>query len=259
MKILHTICAIGFLFVPLCGNAAYGESVNHGSFSGAHFQFNNVVEDSDTDPLPLFGPPTLLVDQLLFNPTSFDSISNSAIPSDITDSQIRMTIVANPGSGIGAIHLQESGDYTLIGPPTVSDAGAMVAASVFVRIQRVNGVPLETTITRSVNMEFDAPNNGVFQMSQDGIAAGKIYQGWLNIDLDEILAEMDHVGVATEVELTWDNTLTTWSVGGASALIKKKDFQTAFSVIPSIPEPASLLLGFGVLVGLLGGRRFRRS
>src|SRR3712207_4160532 len=60
--------------------------INYGTFMGTHVIYTNITEDTGaSEPLPLFGPPTVTGDSIDFNPVGFDAASTN-IGSDITSS-----------------------------------------------------------------------------------------------------------------------------------------------------------------------------
>lgn len=230
-------------------------SINHGDFFGVTMDYLQVTESSVTDPLPLYNAPTVLGDYLDFNPTSFGS-SSSGVSSDVTDGQLNMTIRAKAESlGIHTLTIEEDGDVTLSGLMGTAATAATIGAPVFLDITEVDGVALLAPI--AVNGSLAFTNGGMWDIATDGVFTGRDFHGFLQIDLTAALrANGVASGYVTELEFTMDNTLTTGSEIGTTALIVKKDLDINGR---EVPEPATLsLLALGGL-GLLRRRRNRRK
>ncbi len=224
--------------------------INYGDFSGATIDYLDVTESSVTDPVPLYNAPTILGDFLDFNPTGFGS-SSSGVASDVTDGQLNMTIKAKDGQRIEMLTVREDGDLTLSGPLGTAATYATIGAPVFLKITEVDGAAIAPI---AVNGSLAFTNAGTWDIATDGTFTGAAFEGFLHIDLTaELRANGVATGYVTELDFAMDNTLSTGSESGTSALIVKKDLDI------DVPEPATLsLLALGGL-GLLRRRRNRRK
>ena len=167
-------------------SAARGGLINYGDFIADTVTYEGVTEDSNTDPPPLYGPPTLAGNSLSFAPVSFGSSSNGAGGVDITDGTLTMLISAHPGNAIEVVKLHEAGDYTLIGPGGAGTYAA-VSAAVFVTVLEVAGEDDFSPLHFNANMVF-TPSGGDYDLSNDGPGTAVIWEGDLTVDISGILA-----------------------------------------------------------------------
>lgn len=204
--------------------SANAASINYGNFgpNGAGVTFLGVTESSGTDPVPLFGAPTLTLAGLDFDPTSFVAAASGG-SADTTDGQLNFT-VKNP-AGLSSISLAESGDYSLVGTGTAATkdfAGAIMQISV----TEVNGVPVVPfnlpPVNASVGFNLLA-NPGVVQPWSLGVTA-----------------TIPTATKITGIKVTIDNQLIALSETGSVAFIAKKDFTITTG---NTPEPATLAAG----------------
>jgi len=229
VKISASIILTGML-----AESASAATIDYGNFTGTNFEYQQVTEGSVTSPLPLYGPPTLTDNSLVFNPADFGATgTNGGV--QITDGTLTTTIVALPGSTIDQINVGESGDYTLGGTPASTSTYVTVAAPVFLQIIQINGVGV-SPIDVNTNVVF-SPDGGSYNLLDDP-GAGVIWSGSLSVSIDAALAADDVAGKATEVIYTMDNDLSAFSQTGTVAFIQKK---TADGVtITAVPEPVSI-------------------
>lgn len=237
---------IAFVVASSFAASAFAAPIVYGNYSGTSVHFLNVTEDSTTDPLPLFGAPTLAGDSLVFNPASFGANAtplNGYI--DITDGTLTTAIVAKPGQSIQQIAVSEAGDYTLAGQ---GPAAVTVAAILFAQIVEVDGSPI---VPLNVNglMTFTptgnpATPNGDYALPGNA-GVGVIWTGNAILNIAAALASANIEGDATKVLFSMDNQLLAIGSEGSVAFIKKK----AGGVTITVPEPAtlSLLAGAGLL------------
>ncbi|MEQ9453064.1 MAG: hypothetical protein RLN76_00550 [Phycisphaeraceae bacterium] len=232
--------------LAVAGNA-WAAGQNYGSFVGANVTYTDVTENSTTDPLPLFGAPTVVGDTMSFSPNNYESFANAGVPADITDSQLSFTLSTNDNdTSLTMFELTETGDYTLIGPPG-SFAQAVISTPVFFDITGVDGVEVDGP-SGSFNMVI-VPASGNFLLpGTGGVITGVIWSGSIQIDLLGALAgtEFEGQGV-TEAYITIDNVLASAAAGGASSFIKKKETDGVVIEITTIdrgdiPEPATATL-----------------
>jgi hypothetical protein len=259
-KTRHGALICGWISILLTATACCpAATMIYGDYSGADVIFTNVLEESATDPLPLFGAPLSTSNSLSFSPTSFGS-SSSGQNADITDSQLSLTMQAVDDSVISAIIIKEAGDYSLTG---TGDATANVGAAVFWTVLEINGVTLAGPLpTGTANVTFaqgSGAHGGSFRLPDD-VGAANVWTGSLEVDMEDFLASQQLTGMVTKIALTLDNTLSTSSTAGTSAFIKKKESQQVgiTAVTKPVPEPDSLWLAWFALVSFrLRWRRLR--
>lgn len=239
-----SVVAIGMLVVSV----AQGVPINYGNFHGVSVVYQQVTEDSTTDPTPLYGAPSISGDSLNFSPVSFGASATGAGGIDLTDGTLATSLVSIAGYYIEKIQFSERGDYTLFGNGT-TNTNATVTNSMFIRITHATGGDI-TPVTATVNMTFN-PSDGTYDLVNDpGI--GIIWQGDTLVDIDAMLAAAGYGDrKATKVDITIDNTLAVLSEAGTTAYIKKKQAE-GVTITAIVPEPATI----GLL--LLGGLWLRR-
>lgn len=256
MKMRALQAAIGTAAVAVFGaTPLFAASINYGDFVGSTVVFQAIIEDSITDPLPLYGAPTVIGDQLDFGPTAFGSFSANG-NADITDGLLRGSVTAKAGYSLDSFSFTEFGDYTLQGGSGTTGTAAYIGQTFFVTITEVDGVALGVNaFTVSASSIFTSDGD-FFLPAEAGTAVA--WAGAGSIDLAAALAdrkaEFPQItgNAVTGIEFTSNNTLVTTSESGTVSFIQKKDVQLS---IVSIPEPASLsLIGLGAAV-LLRRRR----
>jgi len=244
------------LGLSLSVSNALGTSINYGDFIGNTVVFENVAEDSGTDPTPLYGAPLVSGDTLDFDPIGFESFSTGAGAIDITDGTLGLRVAAKPGNHIPFIDFSERGDYSLVG--FSGDAVATVSATFFVNVMQVDGV--DHFIDLGPHHMGFAPDGGSYALDDGGptpIEQG-VWSGNIHIDLTQELRDRGvNVGFVTLVTIVADNTLITASMeAGNSALIQKKDFS---GLAIGVPEPGTTsILLLGAIVCSFA-RRIRRN
>ncbi len=243
-----TVCTAVGLLTSVTAQAV---PINYGDFVGTTVQFMQVTEDSTTDPVPLFGVPTVAGDALDFNPTNFVS-SSSAGASDTTTAVLDFYIEALPGNFVDEVLFYEAGDYTIFGTGGVGTL-ASVTAPVNIDVLEVDGVAI-VPVNFVANMVF-SPSAGDYDLANDGAGFGVIWSGVLDVDVAQLLtnAAVPYTGGATKVMVSLSNTLTTTSEAGSFAEIQKKDIQ-GFGVTV-VPEPASLVLLTAIGLPILTRRK----
>lgn len=236
MKTALTILVAALTF-GATASVCPADSMSYGTLVGVDYTFSNIVEDSMTDPLPLFGAPSVAYNTLRFAPTNF--ISSMTGPDlDLTDSQLSLDITSNAGAYIYTVEVTEKGWYELTGAGT-EVTFASVSAPVGLQIMKVNGVGINP-IALHGNLVF-APAD----YWEIGPSTGT-WTGSLRFDVTAALRAAGYAtGYATEVALTLDDVLLTESETGTTAFVEK----TATEII--VPEPATMtliLLGFAAIV-----------
>ncbi len=219
---------------------AMANSINYGDFGpdlpDHGSMYLSVTESSGTDPVPLFGAPTLTGDALDFDPLAFTADATGGA-ADITDGQLNFTFMAFEGTGMQGMEIFEQGDYTLFGVGT--DATQIAAGvSISVDILEVDGVALDTPLQVFVSNS----------LTRDLLTDPAVLAPWslgLFVDFAPVLANADldfDLGV-TKAEIVIDNQLLAISEESSIAFIAKKDFKiTPHIVGEPVPEPASLAL-----------------
>jgi len=277
-------------FVPLSGvvilltmivQPSFGAQINYGSHMGTHFTYVNVTEDTGaTEPLPLFGAPTVTGDSMDFNPVGFDATS-TGVASDITDSNLVFMVTAKSGSRIRSITLNESGDTTLAGnvmPGSMGTASAVFGSGVLdiheVDFTGINHISVPFSFTFN-------PSGGTYFLGTDGGGGPTFNTNWtgsVTLDIEAILiangftippGTIDPDGGATKISLDLDDTLVAVSQQGTESVISKKDFglRTVRANVPTepgvgvepIPEPTTIALAAFAALGLLVAYRRRTA
>lgn len=253
-EIAHALLA-SMLCALVC-SPAFALPINYFDFVGTNVTFEDVTEDSATDPTPLWGAPTVSGDGLLFTPLAAFSATSSGGGADITDGKLDTTIVVNdPNVGaINSIFVTERGDYTLVGAGTAVTSTS-VGAPVFLTLTEVNGIGITPTPLFSGNLVF-TPSGGTYNLIADP-GTGVIWNGSLLIDVNAAMAAIKIDGRATKIVYHMDNTLTAISELSSIAFIAKKDGIVRLEV--NVPEPASCVLACTglALLGLFRRRRAR--
>lgn len=238
---LRTFAALAL--ATLLASPAVAAPINYGDFSGLTVDYLQVTENSITDPVPLFGAPTVVDDSLVFTPLGFGA-SSSGGGLDITDGLVTTVVMATGGAPIVQVNLHEFGDYTLFG---VGTAATQVAAATpaFLTILQVNNADI-TPLNINANAVM-SPSGGTFNLvAEPGV--GMLWEGNLSFDVPAILAANSISGNATKAILTLNNTLIAASQAGSIAFIQKKG--VIISVL--VPEPSTVamsIMGFVALVG----------
>jgi len=195
----------------------------------------NVNFTYDDSLMALFGAPTVSGDIIYFTPTNFKAISTNGAGSVITSSTVNVVITAHQGVNLGALTLQERGDYLLSGESSSVGLGGQLRAF---DISNPLNVEDSSFTTTSSNLTL---NDGIFHN----------WVGTAGIDLGAALWSN-----TTSINMTIENVLTATTIKlPSTAFIEKKFVGVGVTVggVPptTIPVPAAAwLLGSG-LAGLV--------
>jgi hypothetical protein len=240
---LAALCALAVSAV----SPAFAASINYGDFNdfpAGVVEYQDVTESSATDPVPLFGAPDVVVNQLDFDPQAFgSSASNGAI--EITDGQLNFSFATLPGTGLSSLLVSEGGDFTIFGA-----GGASVNSGIYanVLVTAVNGVALAPVD------QFNVIGSTAASFTSIGLS-----QPWslgLLLEFGPSLALEGFApgSLVTAGEFVLNNTLVAASTPGTLAFIAKKDFNITptGSLDPDnvVPEPTAAVLAAIAIVGL---------
>lgn len=229
----------GILALALCfGASPLTASITYPDMTGITVVYENITESSGTDPVPLYGQPTITGDTLHFPTTAqFSAVAQGVVTSDITDGRLTFKVSAKEGLHLGVISLFETGAFNAFG-----DSSTLAAA---------NGAIVATfAVGNSVQTQSVAFNGHIKDTTDESPFIANSWGVW------EATATLDlSQHQITEATIVIDNILVALAPGGnGAAIIDKKSFTVE---VTAIPEPASLaLLGVGTL--LIVARRRRR-
>jgi hypothetical protein len=182
---LAAVLVLALAFAP----AASAATIDYGTFFGTDVEFSDVSETS-SDPLPLFGPPTVSGNSLDFNPLAFSATSDGG-GSEATSADLSFTVAAKSGSVIKGISLSEIGTATLAGnvPPGSMGTAAVVVTSGFLHIHEVDFVGIGD-IAVPFALTF-SPSGGTYFLGTDGGGGPFFSSQWTGsatLNVDAILA-----------------------------------------------------------------------
>lgn len=245
--------SLTLFLVALTTSMAPAAIVNWGDVSdaGGTVVFEQVTEDND-EPQTIFAPqltgPTASGDTLQLDPQNFQSQSSGG-GADLIDSTLRTTIASKAGEAINTIIINEFGDYSL-GGLAGGQATASVGAAFFWRVLEVSNQPMSLPL--QVAQLVVSGGGSYTRPGDDGTATP--WTGSILLNIAQYLSDEAIPGVATRIELTFDNTLQTASDDVSNAFIKKKGVEIIVNT--GVPEPAALAMLVGGLASM-GMMRWR--
>lgn len=202
--------------------------------------YDNIVEISITDPLPMFGAPSAgLGNVMTFGlPAFIATASDNA--SDLAAGALEFTFDADPGLFINTLSIFESGAYDVAG-----GGGGSVLVSGALTVRYFDDLTQQfVTLAEPIHVVVSPGGvpGGAFPVDSPGAGT---WLGAALIDLGDLGIQTTHVIVAM------DNTLAASALAGGAATISKDELTINTTMIP---EPASLaLIAAGVL--MIAGRR----
>lgn len=245
------------LLVAVSAVAANAGVINHGMVMGPGVKYINITETS-TDPVPLYGAPVVIGDNLAFfeasspNPSLGFSAQAGGGSADLTDGFLNLEIMAKPAAGaIGAITFSEGGDYAM---QSLGNGQAQVSATLNIfelRILEVDGSPIQPIVLNDI--QTVSKSNPPDTVGQWDLSSS------FNLNQALMTANVPYTLGATRLSARINNTLTALTTPGAVAGIFKKDFditvETPLDPNGMIPEPTSLALASLGIIAMLGRRR----
>jgi len=257
-KLLSGFSAIALVCLAL-SSVSQAAHINYGDFTGTSVMYTDVTESSGTDPVPLYGPPTIAGNLLDFDPTTFSANAGGG-GVDFTDGQLNFGIMGVPGAPITKILIREGGDYTLagVGPATLLGYGIGLRVTV-TEIDGIAVVPFD--VVGAASGTFSLPGDAGINVPWDlelefNLGVALVLQAGLDFGTDFTLG-------VTKAEVSIDDTLFAISRPASVALIAKKNFVINTDTDPldpnDIPEPTAMALALLACCGLgLSSRRNRR-
>ncbi len=218
------ITLIFSLLITACVSYSHADVINYGDFNGDNVTYIDVTESS-VDPVPLYGAPTVVGNDLDMPAIGFASESNNG-EIDFLDGRLTFMIEADPNTTIDSVTLEEFGAYFTFG----EDSIASVSAVAFV--ETLEGDLFSGTFD-FVTTGSNLPDSG----------------GWI----ESLTLEFPET---TKITVTIDNQLFTFADDPGVAFIDKGGVNVILGT-NVIPEPTvSMVLACGAL-GLITRRRRR--
>jgi hypothetical protein len=237
---------LGFAVVLMVTARGGAAVINYGDIAVPGLTYEQVTETlltgSDVGAFPLFGPPTVLGQSLLFSTATFEAHAGDGV-SDLTASKLGFTVQAGQGQFIDEISLAEYGDYLILGTGQVSVFGTIVVSY----LDGISGAL--TTLFAPLNVVVTPVTGGG---GGDAFPSSTATGTWVAT----AMIDLEGQGILTDrLVVVLDNILAATAGAQSVSLIDKKQVVIG----PMVPEPATLLLfGSGVAVILMGRRRRRR-
>ncbi len=203
----------------MAGKQAKADIIHYDDVEGYTVDFVEIMEMSNSSG-ELFGQPEANSDSISMPALGFNASANNGV--EFKQGLMEMTIVAEQGTKINSIKLQEFGSFFLFG----DDTDAIVHTSAFVEIG---------------DQVFDAQST----FSQSGSGQG-------NWDQSFELAFPE----AEKIRLVIDTQVLASADDGEVAFVDKIGMNVQISSVSAVPEPsATLALASTLLFGLAWARR----
>ena len=232
------------MLAGLCLALPAAATTVHGDFFGTNFDYLGVQETSSFgDPEPLFGAPIIVGDALVFFPTTFSASASGAFDFDQTGAQLQLTIMSTGSDPIDVITIEEFGEIDLSGIGTAATGGFVSMSGIVTVLETGAAIPC---------VACQVPFVGVFSPSDlyglPGDLGQTLFEGNVLVDVGAVFPN------ATKAFLSFDNDIVVSSEDGTTVIMEKKPT----IVIGIIPEPSTVLLLAGGLIGLSLRARARK-
>jgi len=257
------LSVLSVLVAVFAAQTAFAVTMSYGTFFGTNVTFDaasscpvglGICDTSTTGDF--LDTPVIVGNSLFFSPTEFkaeSSVAGGGI--DVAGSLLDAEITTNASFIIDSILIQEAGDATLTSfpPPGDMSTGAFASFSGVVTVLETLSGPI-TPVLINFKGTFTPPN--IFDPDDlwlflPGDPGTTTWSASTVIDVASVVPD------ATKVVLALDNDMTASNGavenGNTSAKIQKKASNGL--VITIIPEPGTLALLCGGLLGLAGLKR----
>lgn len=225
----HTLIVL--LVLAALAPALQAAPINYGDFVGNTVMYQDVTESSITDPIALFGPPSVAGDQLNFSPVDFlASGSDGAV--DQTVGVLKADLVAAEGQYIDKVTVEELFSFDING-----DSGSAVSiAGLLVLVDLTPGHGGQVYQAPLLVQDFVGPPYIGPTFGTDWLATAVLNLAGLEI---------------THAAVTFNDILQASSRDGVTAWIEKTDITLRVDT----PEPGSLALLAAGMTALVTRRR----
>lgn len=210
---------------------------------GAQVTYPDVSESSSTNPVPLYGAPSISGNDLVFSNLNFAAVSTNGSGLDFVDGQLNFTLQADPGNFLTSLDLTENGDYnvTQIGTAVGPNTAEAFEDPVQITLLGINGLPVTPVINNTADTMIISPDNGLYTTGVNPDPGS--FTGAADVNLAAIFGSNQ----ITEIAVSYDDQLAASSQLNGIADIAKKGFDVIPFTTPGtqvMPEPtvASLLL-----------------
>ncbi|GAB4187243.1 MAG: hypothetical protein Kow00105_01860 [Phycisphaeraceae bacterium] len=186
----------------------------------------DLTESSVTDPVPLYGDPFVAGNSMSFSTGPF-AAAQAGVGSDITSGQLSFVVQADPGLFIESIHLDEIGDFLMLGSTAEVTAGGTLVATI-----------LDPFVGGFVSDPIDITPNVPLTGTGSGLWSGEAWLDLSNYQATRIRVDLDNILIASS------------DAPSHAAFIDKKALNVSIA-FTQIPEPAAIALmsmGLAVLI-----------